>query len=167
MKCATHPEVDTNLACGSCGKPICPKCLVQTPVGARCPSCARAKRLPTYRVSTQQYFKAAGIGVSLAIVLGIIWGLLWRWLPYFLFNLFIGLILAAGIGYAIGELISLAVNRKRTISLQIVAGISFVLCYFVSNIQLSGGTLVLFLHFNLYDLAALVLGTFIAASRLR
>jgi hypothetical protein len=123
--------------------------------------------LPTYRVSTQQYSKAAGTGFILAIVLGIIWGLLWRWLPYFLFSLFIGLILAAGIGFAIGELISIAVNRKRTISLQIIAGISFVLCYFVSNIQLSGGTLVLFLHFNLYDLAALVLGTFIAASRLR
>ncbi len=35
MKCATHPEVDTNLRCGKCGKPICLRCLVQTPVGDR------------------------------------------------------------------------------------------------------------------------------------
>src|SRR3989304_4969303 len=33
MQCATHPGVETELRCATCGKPICPDCLVGTPVG--------------------------------------------------------------------------------------------------------------------------------------
>jgi hypothetical protein len=123
--------------------------------------------LPTYEVTVQQYLKALGTGLGLAIVLGIVWGLLWKLLPFFFLSLLLGLILAACIGFAIGELISLSVNRKRGIALQIIAGVSLVLSYFISNIQLSGGMLILFVNFSLYDLMALTLGTFIAASRLR
>jgi hypothetical protein len=123
--------------------------------------------LPTYEVTAQQYLKALGTGLGLAIVLGIVWGLLWKLLPFFFLSLLLGLILAACIGFAIGELISLSVNRKRGIALQIIAGVSLVLSYFISNIQLSGGMLILFVNFSLYDLMALTLGTFIAASRLR
>ena len=91
MKCATHPEVDTNLSCGKCGKPICPKCMVQTPVGFRCRECADVRRLPTYELTPPQYLKAVGVGLGLAIVIGIIWGVIWRALPV---NL--NFILAAG-----------------------------------------------------------------------
>jgi len=58
MKCATHPQVETNLRCGKCGKLICPKCMIQTPVGARCLDCARLYKLPTYQVSTKYYLRA-------------------------------------------------------------------------------------------------------------
>lgn len=44
MRCALDPDTETNLTCGKCGQPICPKCLVQTPVGARCPQCAALKQ---------------------------------------------------------------------------------------------------------------------------
>ena len=70
MRCATHPEVETNLRCGKCGKPICPRCMVQTPVGARCPDCARLYKLPTYRVSAMHYLKASGVALGLAIACG-------------------------------------------------------------------------------------------------
>jgi hypothetical protein len=30
MKCAAHPATETELTCATCGKPICPGCLVQT-----------------------------------------------------------------------------------------------------------------------------------------
>ncbi len=42
--CARHPSVETGLKCASCGTPICPSCLVQTPVGMKCKSCASHKR---------------------------------------------------------------------------------------------------------------------------
>ena len=64
MKCATHPEVETNLTCGKCGTPICPRCLVQTPVGARCRKCAGLRRLPTYEIAPQQYLKAVGVALG-------------------------------------------------------------------------------------------------------
>ncbi len=162
MRCATHPEVETNLSCGKCGKPICPKCLVQTPVGARCRGCAQLKRLPTYKITAPQYLKAVGTGLGLAIALGIAWGLVRRLLPFFL-----RLLLVGAVGYAIGELISLSVNRKRGLALQIIAGVSLVLSYLVSNIELSGGRLTFVLYFGLYDLLALALGIFVAATRLR
>ena len=41
MKCGNHTEAETSLKCGKCGKLICPKCMVQTPVGSRCKDCAR------------------------------------------------------------------------------------------------------------------------------
>ena len=28
MQCATHPGVETELRCATCGKPICPDCLM-------------------------------------------------------------------------------------------------------------------------------------------
>jgi hypothetical protein len=38
--CARSPDVETDLRCGRCDVPICPSCLIQTPVGIRCPDCA-------------------------------------------------------------------------------------------------------------------------------
>jgi membrane associated rhomboid family serine protease len=39
--CYRHPGRETNVACSNCGRPICPDCMVSTPVGMRCPECAR------------------------------------------------------------------------------------------------------------------------------
>ena len=74
LRCATHPDAATNLRCGKCGKPICPKCLVQTPVGARCRDCARLYKLPTYRISPAYYLRAIGTALGMAVVLGLVWG---------------------------------------------------------------------------------------------
>lgn len=41
--CYRHPGRETNVACSNCGKPICPDCMTSTPVGMRCPDCARQK----------------------------------------------------------------------------------------------------------------------------
>ena len=161
MQCATHSEIETNLTCGRCGTPICPKCLVQTPVGARCSKCAGLKRLPTYEIAPQQYLKAVGVGIGSAIVIGIAWGWLWEHVWFFNF------LLAAGAGFAIGELISLSVNRRRGPGLQVIGGFGVALSYIVSNIGLSAGMLVLFVHFSLYDLIVLAVGIFVAVSRLR
>ncbi len=39
--CYRHPNRETGVACSSCGRPICPDCMTPTPVGMRCPECAR------------------------------------------------------------------------------------------------------------------------------
>ena len=161
MKCATHPQVETNLRCGKCEKPICPKCMVQTPVGARCLDCAQLYKLPTYRVSTQYYLRAAGTGLGMAIVCGTIWSVIGNFVPFFYLNLLI----APGIGYAIGEVIGLSVNRKRGTGLAIFAGAAVVISYLVSILLPLGFPLGLF---NIvFDLIALGLGIWIAITRLR
>ncbi len=156
MRCAYHPNVETNLRCGKCGKPICPKCMVQTPVGARCPDCAKLYKLPTYRVSAKYYLRAAGTALGMAIVCGIIWGIVMGFLPFYL-----NLLLAAGAGYAIGEVVSLSVNRKRGTGLAVVGGIAVAISYLVSIISPWG------LNFSFLDLLALALGIFVAVTRLR
>ncbi|MGH2907902.1 MAG: rhomboid family intramembrane serine protease [Solirubrobacteraceae bacterium] len=39
--CYRHPNRETGVACSACGRPICPDCMTPTPVGMRCPECAR------------------------------------------------------------------------------------------------------------------------------
>jgi len=160
MRCAYHPNVETNLRCGKCGKPICPKCMVQTPVGARCPDCAKLYKLPTYRVSAKYYLRAAGTALGMAIVCGIAWGVIEWVIPFFSLNL----LLAPGAGYAIGEVVSLSVNRKRGTGLAVVGGIAVAISYFIT-FPFGGFP---FSLFNvLYHLLALALGIFVAVTRLR
>lgn len=154
MKCAAHPKIETNLRCGKCGKPICPKCMVQTPVGARCSDCAKLHKLPTYRVSARYYLRAIGTALGMAIVCGVAWGVVGIFAPFLLLNF----LLAAGVGYAIGEVVGLSVNRKRGTGLATIAGIAVAISYLVS---------LLFGLFHILDLLALALGIFVAVTRLR
>ena len=81
---------------------------------------------------------------------------------------FLNFVLAAGAGYAIGEVVSLSVNRKRGTGLAVVAGIAVAISYVVSLFSPWGGALVLLdLRFLAVDLIALALGIFIAVTRLR
>ncbi|HUV56405.1 MAG TPA: hypothetical protein VMV84_04150 [Dehalococcoidales bacterium] len=164
MKCTFHPDVETNLRCGKCGKPICPKCLVQTLVGARCPDCAKLYKLPTYQVSATYFLKAIGTGAGMAIVCGVIWGVVRGLVPFFYLNF----LLAPAVGYAIGEVISLSVNRKRGAILAIIAGVAVALSYVVSILSPWGLSinLVSIMHLIL-DIVALGLGIFVAVNRLR
>jgi len=41
--CYRHPDRETGVSCSSCGHPICTDCMTPTPVGMRCPECARQK----------------------------------------------------------------------------------------------------------------------------
>jgi membrane associated rhomboid family serine protease len=41
--CYRHPSRETGVSCSNCGKPICPDCMTTTPVGMRCPDCAKQR----------------------------------------------------------------------------------------------------------------------------
>ncbi len=160
MKCAVHPDTETSLSCSKCGQPICPKCLIQTPVGARCPKCANVRKLPVYEVSATSYLKAIGAGLGTGAALGAIW-------PFIPFGGFFSFLIALGIGYSIGEVISLSVNRKQGRGLQVIAGISMVASYVVRGVidAPHAGPVDMFL--SVYGLIALAIGIFVAVGRLR
>jgi hypothetical protein len=160
MKCAAHPDVATNLRCGKCGKPICPRCLVQTPVGARCRDCAKLYRLPTYRLAATDYLKAAGTALGVAIVVGLAWGFITNLVSF----IYVNLLLAAGAGYAIGEVTGLAVNRKRGPWLAAVGGIAVVIGYMV-NIFVFGEIPSIGLGL-IIDLTGIGVGIYMAVNRL-
>ena len=160
MKCARHPDTETELRCGKCEQPICPKCVVQTPVGARCPECAAVKRLPVYEVSTIFYTRAIIVGLIAGAALGALWGILPIGRFYLIF-------IALGIGYAIGEAVSRAVNRKRGSGLQVIAGISMVVSYMVRALVDTGNTSFIDRLVDVYGLIALAIGILISISILR
>lgn len=117
MKCGEHTEAETSLRCGKCGKLICPRCMVQTPVGARCAECAQVRRLPVFCVSPVYYLRGAVAGVGMALAGGFLWALVDRLVPF----IYLDLLFAGIFGYALGEVMSLAVNRKQSRGLAVMA----------------------------------------------
>lgn len=41
--CYRHPSRETGVACSNCDRPICTDCMTPTPVGMRCPECAKER----------------------------------------------------------------------------------------------------------------------------
>lgn len=131
LRCAEHPDVETYLRCGRCETPICPRCLIYTPVGTRCRACARLRKLPTYDVRSGTYLVAAL--TALALSLG--FGLLWAVLVLLGFGAgFFSLWIVLFLGYGIGELIARSVNRKRGPGLMAIAVASVALAFVVSRL---------------------------------
>jgi hypothetical protein len=116
VRCSYHPDTLTRLRCSRCGKPICPRCSVRTPVGLRCPDCAGVRGLPTYRTGTDSLAKAIGIGLVIAVVIGIIWSRFPGW----------GFYLALVLGFGLAEAMAWAAKYKRGVDLQAI-GIGLVL----------------------------------------
>lgn len=111
LTCARHPKVETRVRCGKCGAPICPRCMVQTPVGARCGACARLRRLPQYDVRPAVLARSLAVGLGASLVGWYIAS----YVPYLRF------ILGAVIGAAVGEAMSRASARRTSIMLEIAA----------------------------------------------
>jgi hypothetical protein len=102
--CANHPQIETNLHCNRCGKPICPKCAVSTPTGYRCRECVRGQQ-KVFETSRWYDFISA-------IVLGGLLSLLGSWIipPFSFFTI----LLAPIAGVIIAEAVRFAVQRRRS-----------------------------------------------------
>ncbi len=155
--CARHPRVETYLRCGRCDTPICPRCLVQTPVGARCRDCANVRTLPTFNVTPVYFARAQTAALLSGAGAGAIWAFVIPGFLGFYAIIFIGL----GLGWAVSESVSLATNRKRGLGLQVSAVMGVALAFLIHEV-LSPNTLVVGL-----DLVAAGIGAFFAASRLK
>jgi len=109
VQCPRHPEVQTALRCSRCETPICPRCLVQTPVGARCKDCARIGKNPIYTLSAGNAAKAAAASIVGGVVMGVIWGLVLLPFSFGFLSIFVG----AGLGWVFTRLLEVVTRRKR------------------------------------------------------
>ena len=159
--CARHPNVETYLRCGRCNTPICPRCLVQTPVGARCRDCANVSRLPTVDVPMAYFLRGFAAAVVSGFGAGIFWGYISGGRGFIGFFL---IFLAMGLGWLISEAISLATNRKRGVSLQVCAVAGVIIAFLVRNIVLYGFLLP---RDDIFVYIAAGLAAFFAWSRLK
>ena len=101
--CANHPQTPTALRCNKCGKPVCVKCIVLTPVGYRCKECIRGQQQIFETVVWYDYVVAAVIAAPLAALAGFLVTSLG----------FFSIFLAPVVGSVIAELVRLAVRRRR------------------------------------------------------
>lgn len=158
MYCARHPSVETNLKCSRCDTPICPKCLVHAPVGVRCPDCAKLQKLPTFDVSYKDMARgllgglvvAVGLGYFLAFISPIIFRI--PFLPW---------LVLIGVGYVVGEAVSLSTNKKRGKALMIIAAVCVLISFII--ISMVGGVL----RDVLTGLLALAASIYFAVTRVR
>jgi hypothetical protein len=75
LYCTVHPNVETTLRCNRCGRPMCTRCAVKTPVGYRCRECVRAQQ--------DKFFDAQMLDFLIAFFLapaagGVIGTVVWR-----------------------------------------------------------------------------------------
>ena len=117
--CARHRNVETHLRCGKCGTPICPKCLVHTPVGARCPTCAAPQRIATRGAGPLTLVLAGMAGMGVGMVGGIV-------LAVVQFGAFVILPLLLT-GFLVGEAISATARRWYGPGLAVLAFLCAVL----------------------------------------
>jgi hypothetical protein len=106
--CACGSKIMTRLRCSRCGKPICPRCMVASPVGYRCPQCSRGQRSVVYDPSVSGLVKAAVVGIVVAAAIGFFWGSYPSW----------GFYMSLLMGFGVAEAIAKAANYKRGRELQ-------------------------------------------------
>lgn len=70
--CYRHPNRETGVHCSNCGRPICPDCMTTTPVGMRCPECARqrTKTRTLSSTSNEPSLTYLLIGINVLVFLG-------------------------------------------------------------------------------------------------
>jgi hypothetical protein len=156
VECPRDPGVETALRCSRCETPICPRCLVQTPVGARCRPCARIVKSPVYTLSAAGYARAAAAAIIGGLAMGTVWVLVLVPFQVGILSIFLGAVL----GWVFTRVLDFATGRKRG---------PVVVAFAVSGIGLAWAMqlLVVDLRFALYGLVAVGVGVYMAYQNLR
>lgn len=114
-QCAFHPKVETNVRCAECGRYICTRDMVTTPVGYKCRECARPAASARRYVKPRQYTWAA----LTALAVGVGGGLLLAFIGVGGMFLYFGGLL---FGLAEGALVRRASGGHRTSGVAALAG---------------------------------------------
>src|ERR687894_2355589 len=109
VPCADRPDVETRRRCSRCGRPICARCGVRTPVGMRCPDCAGTRS--SVAANPARTLTAAAAGLGVATVAGIGWGFFPEWQFYW----------ALLLGFGVVETMVRFLSKQRGIDLQAIA----------------------------------------------
>ncbi len=125
--CAVHTTVETSLRCNKCGRYMCVRCAVRTPVGYRCKECVHQQQDVYFTASQGDYLIASAVSFGLALPIG-----------YILPKLFlIGvIILSLPAGGLIAEVVSRTIGRRRGRYIWIAATVAVVLAAIVVNLPL-------------------------------
>jgi hypothetical protein len=159
--CANHPNELTLVRCGRCDKPICTRCMVDSPVGKKCRNCARPH---THLEESTGGQVAVGFaaGVAVAVPAGCV------------MQQFAGLVLlSVAYGWLVAEVVRRAGQRSRSRAMQMAAGAAALIGALVgAMVHFPAGPddsfgFVPWGVFHPFSLLATVLGVIVAVSRVR
>jgi uncharacterized RDD family membrane protein YckC len=129
---------------------------VQSPVGAKCPDCAKVRKSPIYTLSPGLFARGLAAAVLGGVAMGAIWVLVLLPFTVGFFSIFIG----AGLGYVFTRLMDFATRRKRGIGPISLAILGIAIAWGIT-VPFFGGQLAL------YGLVAAGLGVYFAYMNLR
>jgi hypothetical protein len=115
--CANHPTVETTLRCNRCNKPICAKCAVLTPTGYRCKECVRGQQKI---FETAQWYDFILV-FFISLILSYVGSRIVTFIGFFT------IFLAPVVGVVIAEACRLAVRKRRSNRLFLLAAVASVL----------------------------------------
>ena len=157
--CMNHPQRETLVHCGKCDRPICVRCMVQTPVGMRCRQCAHLRRLPQFDVDAALLARSSAGGLAASI-------LSWLLITYVSYLSFFAAIV---VGFAVAAAMSPLAKRRTSRPLEVAAVSVVIAGYIIARyvrFALLGGPP--FDHLGTTGIILpLVLASFIAIVRLR
>jgi hypothetical protein len=169
--CLRHPDTLSNLACGRCGDLICPQCMVQSPVGARCPECANIGQAPIFRATSFELATTVVLSLVSSAVFGVIFAAA-AWLMWKLglsFN--IGTVLIAMIvglsGAPIGDFVRRAGKYKLDRRLRIVAAVAVFMAWIFAQVFAGVFGVGSGIFVNIVSYLGLGVGVYIAMNRVR
>jgi hypothetical protein len=102
--CSVHTTVETTLRCNKCGRYMCVKCAVRTPVGYRCKQCVHEQQDVYFSASQIDYIIAGAVSLALTIPAAFIASKL---------GFFLIILLGLPVGGFIGEAVHRATGKRR------------------------------------------------------
>jgi membrane associated rhomboid family serine protease len=174
LTCYRHPNRETGVSCGECGRGLCPDCMVFTPVGIKCAEHAGVATGAARVVKSARQFSVEGGGMLLTKILVGVNVLVFLWQvgsggtltqPYgypFQHGALVGVLVANGDWWRLvtamflhGSIIHLGTNMLFLWWIggpveQALGRARFALLYFVSGLSGGAGVL-LFAHYDLFD----------------
>jgi hypothetical protein len=105
MYCTVHPTVETNIRCNRCGRPMCSKCAVQTPVGYRCKQCVRQQQ--------DKFFNAQVIDYIITTVVSLVIGFGAAFVMSLIGCFFVAFFIGPAVGGLIGQIIFRLTRKRR------------------------------------------------------
>ena len=125
--CANHPKRMTLVTCSSCGKPLCPDCMVFAAVGVKCRECAKMPRGSRVTLKSGHLARAVAAGLGAGTAVGFVYYYILGAGRFFFLIFFI----AAGIGWLVGEAVIRASGHYHGLSTAIVAAASTVWAFVI------------------------------------
>jgi len=124
--CAVHPSVETTLRCNKCGRYMCTRCAVRTPVGYRCRECVYQQQDAFFTATQADILIAGAISFGLGLPIGFL-------LPKILL---VALILSIPAGSLIAEGVRRATGNRRGRNTWIVVAAGIIVSALIANFGL-------------------------------